>query len=107
MLCVALGVAVAATSLLGLDRVALALLGVGLVTLTVLLAALDRRNRDRILAGDSHSRQNARQLGTVNRDIRRLVIDVEETQRRLVTSIETLRFENAERARSHSAESAR
>lgn len=96
---VVMGLAVAVTALLDLEHVALALLGIETVLLTALLVLLDRRARAH------RPEKGAKQLFAIQRDVRRLVVDVEETQRRLITSIETLRLESAERARKDAADS--
>ena len=94
------GLTVSVTALLDLDRVAFALLGLEMVLVTALIVLVDRRAR-------AHSPgKGAKQLTAIHRDVRRLVIDVEETQRRLITSIETLRLESAERARKDATSSA-
>lgn len=102
----AVGLAVAVTAVLGLDRVALALVGLAVVLLTALLFLTDRRSRERLLPRRRRSTKTWTQLDSVEKDVQRLVIDLEETQRRLVMSIETLRLESAERDRDRDAGSA-
>ncbi|WP_430868437.1 hypothetical protein [Demequina aurantiaca] len=105
VLSAAVGMAIVVTSVIGLDRVALSLVGIAVVLLTALLFLADRRSRERFLPRKRRSSKVETQLDEVQHDVRRLVIDLEETQRRLVVSIETLRFENAQRASEHGATS--